>query len=195
MALVALALALLCGEAFGQVPAAAERYRYLITVSALEVFGRQAPIATVAGQLQQESGFRVRVVSGKGAGGIAQFTAATAASMGRLYPQLRPVDRFNPIWSIRAQHYLLRDLLAAVRGFDACEAWAFALAGYNGGPRWVRARVAMSSSPLFCLYATCDINPGILASNQVENQEYPRRILLRLEPLYMRAWGARGVCH
>jgi hypothetical protein len=71
---------------------------------------------------------------------------------------------------------------------------AFSLSAYNGGLGWVNRRKAASARPGVCFDATCDINPGIHPANQRENREYPRRILLELEPRYAAVGFGTGSC-
>lgn len=79
--------------------------------------------ALIAAQIQQESGFNPRAVSGAGAGGIAQFMPATGRAYG-----LSPADRYDPDKAIPAQAHLMHDLL---RQFGSVP---LALAAYNAGP-------------------------------------------------------------
>lgn len=73
---------------------------------------------------------------------------------------------------------------------DRCQRIAFALQAYNGGLGWVRKRRALSDHPDVCLDYTCNINPGILPSNQAEAGNYPERIIRVIEPRYIReGWG------
>jgi soluble lytic murein transglycosylase-like protein len=185
-------VSLLIGTAFGQtVPPAAARYKHDLTKIARSVWGLDAPISSLAAQLHQESAFRQDAVSFAGASGIAQFMRATAADMAQRYPELQPANVFDPRWAMRAQSLYMRELYTMFpEARNNCERAAFALASYNGGGKWTRKRQALSEDPSRCLGLTCEINPGIKASNQRENRDYSRRILLRLSPLYYEAqWG------
>lgn len=178
-----------------RVPAAANKYRLELTKQAHSVWGMDAPVSTLAAQLHQESGWNEMARSPVGAAGLAQFMGATARDMGRRYPELQPVNEFDPKWAIRAQSLYMRDLWNAFpRARNACERGAFALASYNGGLGWVRKRQALSEWPDRCLGATCEINPGITDANQRENRDYPRRILLTLTPIYHQARWGPGWC-
>lgn len=153
-----------------------------------------APTATFAGQIHQESMFRADARSGAGAIGIAQFTVPTQRWIQGAYPIELAGDVLSPEWGIRALVRYDRHLWERVEALDGCERMAFALAGYNGGEGWVRKRKRLSDNPEVCLFATCTINPGIKPSNQVENEGYPKRILLTLEPIYVAAGFGRGAC-
>lgn len=184
-----------------QVPVAAEGYRrlYVRTVSA--EWGIGAPIASLAAQVHQESGWNCRAVSRVGARGCAQFMPATARWMEELSPGLAGFATglaFDPYANFRAQAGYMRWLHDRVKGPAPCERMAFALSGYNGGEGWrikrQRLAAARGIDPHRCLGATCAVNPGINPANQRENEDYPRRILLTLEPRYERAGWGRGSC-
>lgn len=96
-------------------------YRTLI-VAAAQRWNVSA--ALLAAQIQQESGFNPRAISGAGAAGIAQFMPGTAQQYG-----LTPAERFDPGEAIPAQAHLMHDLL---RQFGSVP---LALAAYNAGPR------------------------------------------------------------
>lgn len=173
---------------------AAEHRRELVRASRA-VWGMDAPIATFAAQVHQESRWRAEARSGAGAQGLTQFMPATARWIATAYPSdLNPPAPFDPAWSLRAMVRYNRFLFERVAAIDECERAAFMLAAYNGGLGWVNRRKAKSDMPLICLGATCDINPGVTWANQRENSEYSRRILLATEPIYVAAGWGRGVC-
>lgn len=188
----ALAMLLLIGWAVAgaQVPAAAEQYRRDLTRIAQSVWGMNAPVSLLAGQIEQESSWRPDAVSWAGAKGLAQFMDATARDMERRYGG-GPANPFDPRWAMTAQSRYLRELVGFVgRVRNDVEQFAFALSAYNGGLRHVRRRQALSPDPTRCLGLTCDINPGISEAAQRENRDYPRRILLERAPRYYAAgWG------
>ena len=87
-----------------------------------------------------------------------------------------------------------RDVARVAKALRATgDADVFALFGYVGGARWVKARQFLSPYPDRCLNLTNRINPGITAQNQHEAERYPERILFDLEELYLN-WGP-GACH
>lgn len=177
-----------------EMPRAAKHYQRQLTREARAVWGMDAPVPVFAGQIHQESGWRIDAVSRVGARGLSQFMPGTARWIHAAYAdELASLEMYSPAWAIRAMvlydRYLWdRTVLAA----DDCERMAFTLGQYNGGERWMLKRRALAEDPTRCLDAACDINPGIKASNQRENREYPRRILLRHQPLYA-GWG-RTLC-
>lgn len=181
------------------IPAAAQPYRLALKRAAHAQWGLDAPVADLAAQIHQESGWNPQAVSRVGAEGMAQFMPATARwwceVSGTMPSECQPR---NPAWALRALVGYDRWLWSRVSGTDnACERMAFALRAYNGGEtRLSRERAA-------CAGATgCDparnfghverFNAGRSVANWHENTDYPRRILLALAPRY-RGWG-QGRC-
>lgn len=181
-------------QAAPQMPRAAQQYLLPLRREAQRVWGLNAPIATFAAQIHQESRWNTQARSPVGALGLTQFMPATARWIGSTDAALANPAPLNPTWAIRAlvqyDHWLAQRIKAA----DDCQRMAFALASYNGGLGWTYKRQQRSSTPGVCLGATCDINPGITAASQAENAHYPQVILQRFEPLYEAArWGV-GSC-
>ncbi|HBP0991502.1 transglycosylase SLT domain-containing protein [Pseudomonas aeruginosa] len=199
------ALLLIWGGFFSSVeaasiPAGAEQHRRTLVRAAHAGWGLDAPIATMAGQVHQESAWRVDARSPAGAQGLAQFMPATADWMAELYPRsLGPAQPYNPGWALRAM--VAYDLWLYARNQAAvseCDRWAFVLAGYNGGQGWVnrdrRLASAMGADQLAWFDSVERHNAGRSAANFRENRHYPRAILLRWEPLYAAAGWGPGVC-
>jgi hypothetical protein len=178
------------------VPPQAESHRRDLIRAAQASWGMDAPLATLGAQVMVESAFRPTAVSWAGASGLAQFMPATAAAVAKQYPALQPVNVFDPAWSLRAQAYLLRDLVERYRpvGANTCEAGCYATTAYNGGPRWTDRRIAMSPAPTRCIGVTRLLNPGIRPSAQRENEAYPVKVLLDWEPRFVAAGWGRGLC-
>lgn len=175
-----------------QVPDSASRHRQEYVRIVRSEWGLSAPVASLAAQIHQESGWNCRAVSKAGARGCAQFMPATGAWIGDVDNSLREGDLFSPPWAFRAQAVYMRWLHDRVKGSVPCERMGFAMQAYNSGLGWVYKRQKLSPDPRRCFDAACDINPGVLPANQREAQEYPVRILLRIEPKYL-AWGP-GAC-
>lgn len=173
------------------IPHRANPYRKQLTQIARQVWGMDAPIAALAAQIEQESGWNANARSRVGASGLTQFMPATAADMSARHPELGLPTPQSPAWAMRAQSLYMRELVIKVRdGAPPCDEYCYALTGYNGGLRWVIKRKALSADPKNC-FLTSRINPGISRFNQIENENYARRVLLDLEPRYARAgWGA-----
>ena len=177
-----------------QVPQDAARYRLDLRRQAQLVWGIDAPVSTFAAQIHQESRWRANATSPVGAEGLAQFMPSTASWISGAYVGLRENDPFNPTWALRALVTYDKHLYDRVKAANHCERMAFALSGYNGGLGWVYKRQKLSDFPQYCLAKTCDINPGITPGNQRENADYPRRILLQHEPLYVGSGWGSGSC-
>lgn len=195
---LALLLLLLPGLAFAQVPLAAWQYRVELTQSAWRTFGPNAPIATLAAQIHQESGWNCAAVSWAGAQGCGQFMPKTAAYIATLHPkECMPANPFNAAWDIRCSQLYLRQQINLSRtlGTTECDAMAFGLRAYNGGLGWVRkdrALAAANGRNPDNWQAVAPFNAGRRHSAWRENTEYPVRIF-RLEPRYSE-WGRRLAC-
>ena len=200
--LIALVMCALCAcqPAYaGSIPRDAEQYRRTLVRAAHAEWGLDAPIATLAAQVHQESAWRVNARSQVGAQGLAQFMPTTSAWMAQLYPHTLGANQpFNPGWALRALVTYDRWLSQRIQARGPCEKWAFVLSAYNGGLGWVQKDTRQASAKGADKLAWFDSverhNAGRSAANFRENRNYPRAILLRWEPLYAAAgWGA-GVC-
>lgn len=181
------------------VPQAATKYRADLTRTAHSQWGLDAPVATFAAQIHQESGWNPQAVSRVGAAGMSQFMPATA----RWWCQINGLSDAdcqpnNPTWALRAlvgYDKWLHDRVAAV---DGCNRMAFALSAYNGGLGWVQRDKALAKNnrlnPTLWFDQVERVNAGRSAANWRENRDYPRRILHRLEPAYKAAGWGRGSC-
>lgn len=199
---IALAMCALCAcqPAYADsIPHDAEQYRRTLVRAAHAEWGLDAPIATLAAQVHQESAWRANARSQVGAQGLAQFMPTTSAWMAQLYPNTLGANQpFNPGWALRALVTYDRWLSQRIQARGSCEKWAFVLSAYNGGLGWVQKDTRQASAKGADKLAWFDSverhNAGRSAANFRENRNYPRAILLRWEPLYAAAgWGA-GVC-
>lgn len=189
-----------CQPAYADsIPRDAEQYRRTLVRAAHAEWGLDAPIATLAAQVHQESAWRANARSQVGAQGLAQFMPTTSAWMAQLYPNTLGANQpFNPGWALRALVTYDRWLSQRIQARGPCEKWAFVLSAYNGGLGWVQKDTRQASAKGADKLAWFDSverhNAGRSAANFRENRNYPRAILLRWEPLYAAAgWGA-GVC-
>ena len=195
LALVCLVLLYLFpGVLHAQIPREAEAFKREYTRIVRSEWGLDAPVASLAGQIHQESGWNCKAVSRVGAAGCAQFMPATAKWIGEVDRRLAGADVYSPSWAFRGQAVYMKWLHDRVKGPVPCERMAFAMSAYNGGLGYVYRRQKLSPTPLVCINATCTINPGIHPANQRENEHYPRRILHELEPRYERAGWGLGRC-
>lgn len=181
-----------------QVPQAALQYRSELVRNARAIWGLNAPVATFAAQVHQESAWKPGAVSRVGAQGLAQFMPATSQWIAGLYPALAANEPFNPSWSLRALVQYDAWIHARVAAATPCDRMAMVMSGYNGGLGWVQrdkslaARQGLDSQAWWAAVET--VNAGRSTANWHENRDYPRRILLRLEPLYVAAGWGPGSC-
>ncbi len=181
------------------IPHAAEQHRRTLVRAAHAEWGLGAPIATLAGQVHQESAWRSTARSPAGAQGLAQFMPATADWMADIYPStLGPAQPYNPGWALRAMVMFDRWLYQRNQATSECDRWAFVLSAYNGGNGWVnrdrRLASAKGADQLAWFDSVERHNAGRSAANFRENRHYPRAILLRWEPMYAAAGWGSGVC-
>lgn len=185
-----------CGclaPAIAQVPQAAQQYRPLLTRTAHAVWGLDAPVAALAAQVHQESGWRPDAVSRAGARGMAQFMPSTATwwceRNGMDAAECQP---HNPAWALRAlvgyDKYLFDR--TPVRYGERDRMWV-ALRAYNGGlGHWQQeaARTGLAEPTRLQVDAACG-KARRAAVHCKENLGYPHRILNILQPRYLQ-WGA-----
>ncbi len=176
------------------IPQAAHQHRATLTRAAHTQWGLDAPIAALAAQVQQESGWRANALSPVGAQGLTQFMPATAkwwcARENQSAAECQP---YNPTWALRSMvgfDKYLYDLTPA--RFSPYERFYIALRGYNGGLGHWRAEAAIAGAANHLPSLTqIDAACGRARRAQVhctENLSYPRRILLALQPRYA-SWG------
>lgn len=182
----------------GLIPAAAARWQRELTRQARAEWGLDAPIATFAGQIQQESSWRTDAVSPAGARGLAQFMPATAGWISGAYSALADNDPFNPVWALRALVTYDRVLWQSVSAVDDCNRAAKMLSAYNGGGKWVERDEALAAArglqPLVYWGSVETVNAGRAPQFWNENRAYPRLVLRTHEPRYIAAGWGRGLC-
>ena len=178
-----------------EIPRAAYQHQRALIHNARLAWGLDAPIATFAGQIHQESRWRPDARS-LYAGGLAQFTPSTADWIGGVFPELAERQPFNPAWALRALVRYDRWLWERNPAASACDRMAFALASYNGGEGWLRreqrAAQAAGTAPDRWFGA---VALHCLRSREAcaENRAYPAVILQRHQRLYS-IWGALTPC-
>jgi len=192
-----LLLTLLPLTAAAQIPSTAWGHRNEMVHSAWRIHGPGAPVAALAAQIHQESGWDCFAVSWAKAKGCAQFTDSTAAGMARNHPdQCAPVNQFDPSWSWRCRDLLMRDtkIKSLGSGLTECDSWAFDFRWYNGGPLVEKDRrlAAANGANPDDWQAVTPFNAGRKPSAWKENTEYPLRIY-RLEARYAE-WGRQLGC-
>lgn len=173
------------------IPPPAHTYRAALVRAAHSGWGLDAPVAALAAQVHQESGWNPAAVSRVGAAGMAQFMPATAqwwCDLQRL--SAADCQPNNPTWALRA--LVGYDKWLYVRTperYSAHDRLWVALRAYNGGlGHWqAEARVAQGNTRAAVDAACGQARRHI--SHCRENLGYPQRILTQLQPLYG-AWGA-----
>lgn len=179
-------------EAAAQIHPGAAKHRLDLTRAARMVWGLDAPVATFAAQVHQESGWRADARSPVGAQGIAQFMPATAKWIGEVYPELAGADVWTPTWAFRAMVQYDLHLWRSIEARTPCDRMAMTLSAYNGGGGWVnrdkRRAAQLGLDPLRWWGSVETVNAGRAPHFWIENRGYPRRILGALEPRYV-AWG------
>lgn len=185
-----------CAE---MIPNAAKQHRAVLVRSAHAVWGLDAPIATFAAQVHQESRWRMDARSPVGAEGLAQFMPSTTEWIAAAYPKhLASAQPYNPGWAMRALVTYDLHLHKRNQARSQCDHWAMVLAAYNGGQGWVnrerRLALAKGADPLAWFNSIEKFNAGRAAANFKENRHYPRAILFKWESLYEKAGWGNGVC-
>lgn len=200
--LVACVLTMLTLTAFAQlqpsIPHVANRYRADLVRTSRLVWGIDAPVSSFAAQIHQESGWNSNAVSRVGAQGMAQFMPETSRWISGVNPALRENQPFNQAWAMRALVTYDLWLIQRVEAADACSEMSMALAAYNGGLGWVYRDIALAKAAGVdhrrWFEQVEQFNAGRSEQNFAENRAYPRRILLRYEPLYEAAGWGQGKC-
>lgn len=174
----------------GQVPQAALQYRSLLTRNARAVWGLDAPVATFAAQVHQESAWRPDAVSRVGAAGLAQFMPGTSKWIATIDPELASNEPFSPSWALRAlvtyDHWL--HARTPTRYTPRDRMWV-ALRSYNGGlGHWQAeaARTGQQAPTREQVDAACG-QAKRAPVHCKENLGYPRRIF-DLQARYA-TWG------
>lgn len=179
------------------IPPQANQHRALLTREARAQWGMDAPVATFAAQIHQESTWREDAVSPVGAQGLAQFMPSTSRWLPQVAPETGAPMPFSPSWSIRAMVTYDRWLWRRVRAASDCDRMAMTLSAYNGGLGWVQRDQFLAESigmnPRLWSHVAM-VNSGRSAANFRENRGYPTRILNVLTNLYRVAGWGKGAC-
>lgn len=174
------------------IPAAAYKYRAELTRAAHTQWGLNAPIAALAAQVHQESGWNPSAVSHVGAEGMAQFMPGTTT----WWCDLNGLDRSqcqprNPVWALRAlvgyDKHLFDRTPPRMSNFDRL--WV-ALRAYNGGlGHWLaEAKSTGLPNPTRQQVDAACGKARRAATHCPENLQYPARILGVLQLRYA-GWG------
>lgn len=188
-----------CHPVFADIPIDAARYQRDLTRASNAYWGLNAPVATFAAQIHQESRWRVNARSPVGAQGIAQFMPATAKWISGAYPERLGANQpHNPVWALSALVTYNKFHYDRIDAASECDRWAYVLSAYNGGLGWVQRdrKKARSLGLNDAVYwgVVENINAGRSVSNFKENRGYPERIIYRWQPEYVEAGWGLGVC-
>lgn len=177
-----------------EVPANALRHRATLVRTAQAEWGLNAPVATFAAQIHQESTWRESITALDDGRGLAQFMDSTAGWLVKRYPALGKADPYNPAWSMRALVRYDRHLFGQVQGATDCERMGAALKSYNAGLGYVLRAQEVSERPTVWFGVTEHIKTGQSAKNFEYSRLYPHKIIYRHQPHYAAAGFGKGVC-
>jgi len=182
------------------IPADANKYKRDLIRQSHHVWGLNAPVATFAAQIHQESAWKPNAKSHVGAQGLAQFMPSTAKWISGAYPDsLGSNQTHNPTWALRALVTYDQWLYQRTSAVNHCNHIAKVLSAYNGGLGWVYKDQALTQrkgdDPSYWWDSVEKYNSGRSAANFKENRDYPQRILTRHEPAYIQAGWGQGSCH
>lgn len=169
-------------------PAAASKYRGILTREAHFVNGLSAPIPMYAAQIEQESGWRPGITAWDNGRGLAQFMDGTADDIARLYPDLGEPQPYNATWAIRALVRYDTWLGLRVKAADDCQRSGAKLVAYNGGLGYVQQAQKASAQPGVWFGVTEKMPTRQSPKNFEYSRQYPRWILLKRQPNYA-LWG------
>lgn len=181
-----------------RIPPASWQYQRAVTAAATEFQGIHANPARLAALLHQESGWNARAQS-PFAVGLAQFVPSTAEWLPAVCPEVGRFDPWDPHQAVRASACYQRHLHRSIRDTaDECNRWAMVLSAYNGGLGWLnrdRRLAAEQGADPSRWWGHVEHHTRRAQWARDENRGYPRRILLTLEPAYLRAgWAGRLTC-
>lgn len=197
--IIAVALCTFVDVVCAAVPVEAKQHQRTLIRTAHAYWGLDAPVATFAAQIHQESHWRVDARSPIGAEGLAQFMPATSEWFASINPRdLTVAQPYNPAWAMRAQVMYNAWLYKRITAADGCSKQAFTLSAYNGGLGWVQRDQALASAsgadPLV-YKAVAPFNAGRSAASISENRHYVTTIINQWQPLYVQAGWGHGVCY
>ena len=178
------------------IPSKAKPFQRSLTANVRLVWGMSGPIATMAGQIHQESSWNPNARSIY-AGGLTQFTPATAEWISQLYPDLALNQPYEPEWAMRALARYDKLLYShQTTALTDCDRWAFTLSGYNGGESNVekdKKRAQAKGLAVTVWFGSVELTSGRSAAAFTENRAYCKRILKNLQYIYQ-SWGPTVPC-
>ena len=189
------------GFAFGQsLPKNSYQYKAIVIKEARQRWGAEANVALCAAQFHHESGWNNEAKSPVGARGLGQFMPGTAKDVHTRYADLRALEMYSPLWSIRALFLYDRELYTAIKPLKGtyihdCSRYAMMLSAYNGGLGWLnrdrRLTINAGKNP-DRWWDNVELYTARAGWAKKENRDYPVRIMLRHTQTYM-AQGYPGI--
>lgn len=182
-------------NAHANIPAREQQYRSYLIREARAQMGMSAPIAMFAAQIHQESAWRPNAKSAF-ASGLTQFTPDTEKWIISKFPSLGIEGVQDPKWAMRALIKYDNFLYGKVDAKYTCDRWAKALSGYNGGLGWVyrdEKLTAKNGKDPSLWWDNVELYSPRAPQFKKENRDYPVKILLKHQPLYLKSgWYAGG---
>lgn len=164
------------------------QYRATLMREAQAIYGINAPIPMLAGQIKQESNWRANVTAFDLGRGLSQTMDATGLWLSKMYPELGAPDPYNPRWSIRALVRYDNWLYKRVKGENDCERFGAALKSYNAGLGYTQHAQTKSPTPEIWFTKTEYLNVKQSPHNFEYSRIYPRIILFNYQTKYL-TWG------
>jgi|APHM01.1.fsa_nt_gi Predicted soluble lytic transglycosylase fused to an ABC-type amino acid-binding protein len=187
-ALASAALLLLSLPLRAEIPDEARRWERVVTRSVRVAHGLDGPVALHGALIHQESSWDAEAESPVGARGLAQLMPRTEEHVEELDPLLDEIDALDPRQAIRAAAQYTAWVHDYVTPSEA--PWAMTLSGYNGGVGWVQrdrelaAEHGADPDRWWCNVAEYTERSEVA---ERENRHYVERIMLELQPRYLRA--------
>lgn len=181
-----------------QVPDVDARMRLQVEQTVADIWGVDASPARLAAQLHQESAWNPKAHSAVGAEGLAQIMPTTGKWLAQQFPEIGAYDPWDAAWSMRAAAVYDHWLLTRNPGTGQCSSWAFAFSAYNGGEGLLHREQTLAEQhgkdPDRWFGNTANYSARTQANWQ-QNRDYVHRILIVLEPSYIKAgWSGTAVC-
>jgi len=193
--LTAAALALIALPLRAEVPQEAQRWQRTVAREVHVAHGLECPVALHCALIHQESSWRPGAESPVGAQGLAQLMPQTAEHVAEIVGT-ESIDPLDPRQAIRAAAQYTAWVREYVEPTDA--PWAMTLSGYNGGVGWVdrdRRLAAERGADPDAWWSEVEDYTRRSAAAEDENRHYVERIMLELQPRYLRAgWQGPRVC-
>jgi len=193
--LVSILLALIALPLRAEVLQEAQRWQRTVVREVHVAHGLDGPVALHGALIHQESSWRPGAESPVGAQGLAQIMPSTAEHIAEIVGRAS-IDPMDPRQAISGMAHYTAWIKRYIEPTDA--PWAMTLSGYNGGIGWVdrdRDLAAEHGADPDEWWGEVEDYTRRSAAAERENRHYVRRIMLELQPRYLRAgWQGPKVC-